>query len=374
LFKLVTHDQLNRHVIISLTSEGKYGSALSQLGLKTFYMGLNRINLLSVFFRVRKICHLLQPDFIHAWMPHGALIALMLRLSGFRAITYWSFRASSYGRGLGTWRTRGLVLLLAAFSHFAVDQIFAVGPETKRAHQALGFKEEKISIIPNGFSNSENADIAIRAESEVFRGLIGPDRFAIASVARFHPQKDHETLLQAFSIALRDQKNLVLFLAGTGVETANLALKRIISELGLGGKVHCLGAIKSPRALFEVVDLHVLASAYGEGFPNVVAESMQLGVRNIVTQVGDSEYVLGGGGWVVPPKKPLSLAAAILDAVREEPECRTARQHLAVSRINDEFSLVKMINEYQRFYNHESMPTKRPGQNNSVNRPARKGV
>jgi glycosyltransferase involved in cell wall biosynthesis len=59
------------------------------------------------------------------------------------------------------------------------------------------------------------------------------------------------------------------------------------------------------------LDVLVSASSYGEAFPNVIAEALSCEVPCVATDVGDSAYVLGPGGLVVPPNDSTALTTAI---------------------------------------------------------------
>jgi glycosyltransferase involved in cell wall biosynthesis len=97
-------------------------------------------------------------------------------------------------------------------------------------------------------------------------------------------------------------------------------------------------------------DLHVLASCGGEAFPNVVAETMLSQTPNVVTDVGDSAFMVGGSGWVVPPRDPQRLADAIIAAHREwEDDVGRwqARRAAARERIERNFSIDAMARAYE---------------------------
>jgi len=99
------------------------------------------------------------------------------------------------------------------------------------------------------------------------------------------------------------------------------------------------------------IDLYVQSSSYGEGFPNVVAESMACGTPCVVTDVGDASLIVGKSGWVVPPNDPNKLAKAIEIALKEIKTRRwNKRCNLARLRIKINFDISKMIKSYNELW------------------------
>ena len=113
--------------------------------------------------------------------------------------------------------------------------------------------------------------------------------------------------------------------------------------------VKLLGRNENIPQLMNGLDLHVLSSSYGEGFPNVLAEAMACGTPCIATDVGDSASIVGKTGWVVPPKNPTKLAKAIGKALYEfgtskwEKRCIKARLS-----IKKKFTINKMLKSYNK--------------------------
>ena len=97
------------------------------------------------------------------------------------------------------------------------------------------------------------------------------------------------------------------------------------------------------------LDVYIQSSSYGEGFPNAVAESMACGTPSIVTDVGDSSFIVSKTGWVVPPNNPIKLAKAIEKALSEfRTKNWKKRSNKARSRIQKNFQISKMLKSYNK--------------------------
>ena len=99
------------------------------------------------------------------------------------------------------------------------------------------------------------------------------------------------------------------------------------------------------------MDILIQSSSYGEGFPNVVAESMACGTPCVVTDVGDAAFIVGKTGWIVPPNNPNNLAKKIEKALNEISKKNwNTRCNKARLRIQKNFNINKMINLYNEVW------------------------
>jgi len=92
------------------------------------------------------------------------------------------------------------------------------------------------------------------------------------------------------------------------------------------------------------------SSSLAEGFPNAIGEAMACGIPCVVTDVGDSAWILGDTGKVVPSGNSEALAKACLELI----ECgETRRSELGIAarcRAEDRFNLPTIVRQYEDLY------------------------
>ena len=111
-----------------------------------------------------------------------------------------------------------------------------------------------------------------------------------------------------------------------------------------------LGRRRDVGPLYAALDTAMLSSAFGERFPNVLAEAMACGVPCVATDVGDGASIVGDTGLVVPPCDAEALAAGWERLRREGSEGRAARGAAARQRVTDRYALAAMIEAYGALY------------------------
>ena len=173
--------------------------------------------------------------------------------------------------------------------------------------------------------------------------------------ARVDPMKDHPTFVEAATVLTDAAPEARFVLIGAGTDEPGSALDRAIAASGIGGRFVRLGRRRDVGRLHATLDIAALSSAFGEGFPNVLAEAMACGVPCVATDVGDSASIVGDTGLIVPPGDAQALAAAWVALRCEGRDTRAARGAAARRRVADRYALATMIEAYGALYRELAM-------------------
>ena len=125
---------------------------------------------------------------------------------------------------------------------------------------------------------------------------------------------------------------------------------RLISDLNLQNKIRLLGWKSDVRSFLHSLDLFVSPSRY-DSFGLAIAEAMACQIPMIATKTAGAQEIIENGesGVLTEIGKPEHLAAAILDLIADG-EKRKLLAENGRRRIENNFSLEKMVAETMRFY------------------------
>lgn len=319
------------------------GARVSQLNF------LGGIPLVSASLRLALLARAIRPDLVHGWLYHGNLGAALARaVLPQRVPMVWGIRQSLPTlQGENVFARIGIAL--NRLGSAMPDRILFNSLVSLDQHRKSGFRMDRGEYLPNGFE-TESFRPQVR-EREHWRSQWGLDEAAVVFgvLARYHPTKDHAGFLQAARIAVHERPAARFVLAGAGVREGNEALMREVRRAGLDGRILLLGEQHGVAGLLSALDVYVSSSA-AEAFSNSIGEAMSCALPCVVTDVGDSRFIVGQTGDVVPPRDPASLAAAMVRMVDLGSQGRAALGAQARHRILEDFSIESVASRYASLY------------------------
>ena len=351
LYKICKYDKSSEHIVISLKGAGKYFYLLNKICVKVYCLNLKFYAIYRFLYFI-KLLRSLEPDVVQTWLVHADLIGgLAARFAGIENVV-WNIRYSNFNIRKAKLETILLVNLLVKLSYFVPKLIIINSKKAKKFYEAKGYNKKKLVLIQNGY------DLSILKPNK-FQEIFFKKKFkiektipVIGNVARYDPKKDHSNLLKALSLIKSKNINFLCVLVGARIDSSNVNLISEIKKFQLSAHVKLLGQNSNISEVMNGLDIYIQSSSYGEGFPNVVAESMACGTPCIVTDVGDASDIVGKTGWTVPPNKSIKLAKTIsiaLNEIRDKKWSKRCSQ--ARSRIKKKFYLEKMIKSYSETWN-----------------------
>ena len=138
----------------------------------------------------------------------------------------------------------------------------------------------------------------------------------VVSVSRIHWVKGYEFALQALALVRRAGVDVDYTIIGHADDKARLSVLATARDLGIEPSVHIRGT-QTPSeivATLRAADVFLLSSL-SEGLSTATLEAMAVGLPVVVTDVGGMREAVTDGvhGFVVPPRDPAALAAALLE-------------------------------------------------------------
>lgn len=262
---------------------------------------------------------------------HSAYVPLALAAAG-TGIPVIASERTSYPHYRSRWIEWQMVRLALPF----MKQITVNSEGVRRGYPEAAARH--MLVIPNPVSPALQMRTPIHA-----KGCI------LLSVGGLRPEKDHQTLINAFAAVASSQPGWRLRIVGEG--PLRPSLQSQIDRLGLTARVELAGACLDVEREYCAADLFVLPSRY-EAFPNCVAEALAhgLAVIGFADCPGTNELIVDGvnGLLVSGGDRSAALARALNELMGSKRErARLAKQAPASAAC---FALSGIVDQWEALF------------------------
>ncbi len=229
-----------------------------------------------------------------------------------------------------------------------LDRIVAVSEHVRRGViERLHVAPAKVMTIVNGIDVARYARGDGRAQCRT-ELRVGDETPVVGVVARLTPEKDHDTLLEAFALLAKERFDAVLIVVGDGpmLGRAREAARR----LGIESAVRFTGTRLDVPELLSAFDVFAMSSRE-EGLGITLIEAMAAGLPVVATAAGGIPEIVQNEltGYLVPPGDPRRLADALLDVLADPARARRMGAE-GRKRAEQQFGLSRMIGAYEQLY------------------------
>ena len=342
-----------RHCVVSMARAGVIAEKIRSRGIEVYSLNMKRgalsvssvAGLLKLFGLVRSE----RPAIIQSWMYHASLLGVLVgKLMGIRSV-FWNIRCAEMDMAHYPKLTRLVIQMLRHMSR--VPQLVIVNSEAGRmAHIRKGFCPETFQVIPNGFELDRFRPDDSAREWFLQEFDVAGDPVIVGLVARYDPMKDHKMFLAAISQVHSEHPMSVFVLCGKNVDESNSGLMHLIEYYGLNSSVRLLGLRQDISRITAAFDIACSSSSFGEGFSNAIGEAMASEVPCVVTDVGDSGWIVGSTGRVVPAGDADAFAQALSELIACGCTVRKLLGAQARTRIADLFDIHRVADRYREMY------------------------
>ncbi len=296
--------------------------------------------------RLKRVFDRERPQLVHSrnWGAIEAIVAA--RMAGVHTVVHSEHGLESSTYLHQPWRRNVIRRLCFAWA----DRVFAVS-HALRAYYArqLWIAENRMGVIANGVDTERfrpHGDVRYAARQKL---NVGPNTLVIGTVGRLDPIKDHRTLFQAVDLLLTSGVPVQLVVVGDGAEREALEADIRARNL-LAARTVFVGETSDIVSQLNSFDVFVLPSL-AEGMSNALLEAMSTGVPCVATRVGGNPELVeeGTSGLLFEPGDARTLATQ-LKSLALNPQCRHNLGGNARRRVEDRFSLRRMLSNYTHLY------------------------
>lgn len=274
------------------------------------------------------ICHRYKPTYLMLW------VSRFIRIPALICVMHELGTMSALGRRLLVTALSTPRTFFAGVSNAVRDDLRKSLPGIAPDHIQTLYNVIDVDLIEPTFVSRESARQALNLPS---------DRYIFGNIARLAINKDHASLITAFSKVHAQHPQTLLVILGDGVLEPQL--KQQIESLHLENAVILAGFVPCGFHYLKAFDTFVLSSIQ-EAFGRVLIEAMLARCPVIATRVNGIPEVLGDTGQLVEPHNPEALEKAMLMQLQKAPHQMQQNTDDAYQRVCTHFSIPAFTQQF----------------------------
>ncbi len=305
--------------------------------IKIYYLKRDIRKDVKIIFRFNKILKSFKPGIVHCWDNIAAIH--FAPLCKFKRIPFINSMISAAPQNLSKLSKRYIVNLISyPFSTIILSNSHA-------GLKSFYVSKKKGICIHNGFDMGR---IEGKLNSDNIRRKFGINtKYIVGMTASFTKMKDYKTFVQSAELLLNKRNDTTFVAIGDGPElnAIRFGIKNEIKD-----SIKFVGKQKDVESIVNIFDIGVL-STFSEGISNAIMEYMALSKPVIATKGGGTnELVLDGKtGFLIKQKNPELLALKI-NFLLNHPDIAEKMRNEGRIRIENNFSINKMVQETYNLY------------------------
>lgn len=343
--------ELFRHAIIAMTEASDFRHRIRREDVEVHALnkqpGKDPLSYVRLFRLIRK----LRPAILHTRNLGTLEGALVGRVAGAACRIHGEHGWDVYDPDGTNRKYRAMRRAISP----AVSRFVTVSKELQQyLIERVGIPAPKVTRICNGVDTER-----FLPREDAARALLPAERFPpgsviIGSVTRFSEIKDPLNLVRAFIDARRGPAGQALRLLMLGDGSLRAQAEQMLAESGNAGAAWLPGSRDDVPALMRTMDVFVLGSLR-EGISNTVLEAMATALPVVASAVGGNlELIQNQTTGVLTPPGDSAAITQVLLRYAGEPQRRLEHGLLARERVEREYSLRRMLTDYENLYRMHS--------------------
>lgn len=329
--------------VCALKGGGPFEEELLRHGISVFKLPVipNQADYFG-FWKLSRILNRERPDLIHTHNTHPLI-------DGVAAAILAGVPARIHTDHARQFPDKKRYMIAERILSARINQMVAVSEAAKESlYSHEGIRPDRIKVVLNGIDGEKYYGKVSCAEKRKEMKIEAGDGPVLGFVGRLSPEKGLIYLIEAMERLAEEFPKVLLLIAGDGELIEELSIE--VRRRSLARNVRFLGPRLDVNEVMSVFDIFVLPSLR-EGLPLVLLEAMAASLPIVATDVGGNRtaVVEGVNGLIVPSKEIDLLHHALRRLILSEDLRREFSQN-SLRLFRGQFSIEKMIKEYEAIY------------------------